>query len=135
MYYMWSEKTNLTDLRNLDTIVREAMNRNRAKYKLQMNASLYLTRNKGGRGLKGFETMYKETKVKATMRLAADDDERMLTVKLYDLNRKDRNRSSLIKDGISYALNDFNITLTMTPSSFEASKKTAKDIQQMTEMK
>jgi hypothetical protein len=65
--------------------------------------------------------MYKETKVKATMRLVTDDEERMLTVKEFELHRKEKNRSSLIKDGISYALNDFNITLNVTPDSFEAS--------------
>ena len=119
-YYMWSEKMNLTDLRNLDIIVREAINRNCGKYKLQMNSSLYLPRCKGGRGMRSFESMYKETKVKATMRLATDEEERMVTVKNFDLQRKSKNRSSLIKDGIMYASNDFDITMKVTQTSFEA---------------
>ena len=110
---------NLTDLRDLDIIIRESMNVNNAKYKLQMNASLYLSRPKGGRGLKSFETTYKEIKVKAATRLLSEDDDRMVTVKNFDLNRKKKNRSSIIKDGMDYALNDFNMKLSLTHNGFE----------------
>ena len=120
MYYMWCERMNLVDIRKLDIIVREAINRNSGKYKLQMNASLYLPRCKGGRGLKRLETMYKETKIKATMRLANDTEDRMIAVRKFDLHRIERNRSSLIKDGINYALNDFNINLVVSDKGFEA---------------
>ena len=116
---MWIEKMNLTDLRNLDVIVRNAMNVNNAKYKLQMNASLYLSRTRGGRGLKSFETTYKEIKVKAATRLLCETDDRMVNVKCFDINRKNKNRSSIIKDGIDYALNDFNMALSITHNSFE----------------
>ena len=119
LYFMWTEKINIMDLRDLDIIVREAMNSNNAKYKLQTNASLYLCRSKGGRGLKSFETTYKEIKVKAATRLSCEKEDRMVTVKTFDLNRKSKNRSSIIKDGMDYARNDFDSTLTLTHDSFE----------------
>ena len=98
LYFMWTEKMKMEDLRNLDILVREAMNTNKAKYKLQMNASLFLSRSKGGRGLKSFEMTYKEIKVKAAIRLITEKEDRMVTVKQFDLNRKNKHRSSLIKD-------------------------------------
>ena len=48
-------------------------------------------------------------------------DDRMITVKKFDLHRKSKNRSSLVKEGINYALHDFNIDLNITSNSFEAS--------------
>ena len=66
------------------------------------------------------ETMYKETKIKATMRLATDVEDRMVAVRKFDLHRIERNRSSLIKDGINYALDDFNIKLVVSEEGFEA---------------
>ena len=66
-YFMWSEKINLTDLREMDSILRDIMNRNKAKYKLQINSILYLPRNKGGRGIKNLEMTYKQMKVKSAL--------------------------------------------------------------------
>ena len=44
----------------------------------------------------------------------------MIAVRKFDLHRIERNRSSLIKDGINYALNDFNINLVVSENGFEA---------------
>ena len=46
-YFMWSERINITSLREMDISVREIMNTNQAKYKLQINSSIYLQRSKG----------------------------------------------------------------------------------------
>ena len=48
-------------------------------------------------------------------------DDRMIAVKKFDLHRKSKNRSSLVKEGINYVLHDFNIDLNITSNSFEAS--------------
>ena len=84
-----------------------------------MNASLYLSRVNGGRGLKSFEIMYKETKVKNAIRLATEKDDRMVTVKEVDLHRMNKNQSSTIKDGIRYALEDFDMNLTISQNEIE----------------
>ena len=123
LYFMWTEKMKLEDLRELDIILREAMNRNSAKYKLQMNASLYLDRSSGGRGLKNFEITYKEIKVKAAIRLITERDDRMITVKEFDLNRRNKKRSSIINDGIDYAEHDFKMNLTISQDNFEMKYK------------
>ncbi len=57
--FMWTERFNLDDLREIDTCIRNVMNKQKAKYKLQVNCSLYLPRSKGGRGLKKIENTYK----------------------------------------------------------------------------
>ena len=59
---MWSEKFNLGDIREMDQINRDVLNKVNAKYKLQANASLYILRSKGGRGLRNLGTTYKRTK-------------------------------------------------------------------------
>ena len=47
----------------------------------------------------------------------------MLAVKSFDLNRKDRKRSSLIKDGIEYAKVDFDMDLILSQNNFEVKYK------------
>ena len=64
-YYMWSEKFNLGDVREMDSIIRDIMYKVNGKYSLQSNTSLYLPINKGGRGLKNLEVTYKKIKMKA----------------------------------------------------------------------
>ena len=45
-----------------------------------VNEGLYISRQKGGRGLKSVEVSYKETKIKAAMKLKQNDDPRMKLV-------------------------------------------------------
>ena len=110
-YFLWTEKFNITDLRDIDKTIREIMNVNHAKYKLQANCSLYLPRSEGGRGLKQAESMYKVTRVKAAMRLLTDDDVEMKLVKEFDKIRMEKNRSSVIGDAVRYCDEDFNMEL------------------------
>ena len=116
---MWSERFNLTDIRELDKIVREVMNQVHAKYSLQMNASLYLPRRKGGRGLKNLEMIYKKTKIKAAMNLLTTSDPRITCVKDFDMDRMNKGKSSTIKDAIKYAKEDFALTFLTVPGNFE----------------
>ena len=117
-YYMWTERFNLGDLRDFDKTVRDIMNKQRAKYSLQMNASLYLPRGKGGRGLKNFETLYKKTRIKAAMNLLCGTDPRIQCVKDFDQSRMIKGKSSIIGDAVRYAKEDFGITLESVENGF-----------------
>ena len=106
---MWSEKFNLGDIREMDQSIRNILNEVKAKYKLQVNSSLYLPRNKGGRGLKNLETTYKHTKVVAAMNLLTTNDPRMECVRQFVKKRVKKGRSSIITDAIKYAEEDFDV--------------------------
>ena len=118
-YYLWTEKVNLGDLREIDMSIRNIMNINNAKYKLQANSSLYLPRSLGGRGLKQIEYIYKITRIKAAARILTDVDPEMKTVKEFDLLRMKKNRSSIIRDAIAYSCEDFNAEFVQLENGFE----------------
>ena len=109
---MWSEKFKLTDIREIDKTIREIMNQVNAKYSLQMNASLYLPRRKGGRGLRKLETIYKTAKIKAAMNLLTGTYPRIKCVKDFDKDRMAKKKISIIKDAVKYSEEDFNISFT-----------------------
>ena len=52
---MWSDKTNLGDIREMDQLIKNILNKVNAKYMLQTNANLYTPRSKD-------ETINKKTK-------------------------------------------------------------------------
>ena len=83
---MWSEKLRIDDLKKMDICVREAMTKNGAKHYQQMNGVLYLSKIKGGRGLKSLEQTYKETKIKAAIKLLGTTDERIKLVTKFQEN-------------------------------------------------
>ena len=117
-YYMWSERFKIGDLRDMDIIIRDIMNKHNAKYSLQLNASLYLPRNKGGRGLKNFESMYKKCRIKAAINLLTTNDPRIICVKEMDRYRMEKGNSSIISEAIRYAKNDFNLKFERMENSF-----------------
>ena len=108
-YFMWSEKFNIGDIREIDTSIREILNQVKAKYMLQANSSLYIPRNKGGRGLKKLETIYKKTKVIGAINLLTSNDPRMECVKKFEKKRVEKGKSSIITDAVRYAEEDFDI--------------------------
>ena len=134
-YFMRSEKFNITTIREMDQIIRDVLNSVHAKYSLQMNASLYLARKKGGRGLRNFETTYKKGKVKAAMNLLTSNDPRMRCVKLFEEKRIKNNRSSVIKDAQIYAKEDFDIDLEQTEEGFLVHYKSEGKIQSTSDKK
>ena len=117
-YYMWSERFNLTDIRELDKIIREVMNQYHAKYSLQMNATLYLPRQKGGRGLRNLEMVYKKTKIKTMMNLFESTDPRIKCVKRFHMERMNKGKSSIINDAVKFAKEDFHVDFTPLDDSF-----------------
>ena len=117
-YFMWSEKFNLGDLREIDQLVRNIMNNVKAKYKLQANASLYIPRNQGGRGLKHLETTYKRTKVVAAMNLLTRIDPRIELVKEFERIRMKKGKSSILTDAVRYAAEDFGVKFEPLENNF-----------------
>jgi hypothetical protein len=115
---MRSEKFNIGAIREMDQIIRDVMNAAQAKYSLQMNASLYLPRNRGGRGLRMLEATYKKTRIKAALNLIIHSDPRMRCVKMFDDKRKKNNRSSIIKDAERYLKDDFGMDLEINGNEF-----------------
>ena len=109
-YYMWSERFNLTGIRELDKIIREVMKQYHAKYSLQMNATLYLSRQKGCRGLRNLEMVYKKTKIEAMMNLFESADPRIKCVKRFHMERMNKGKSSIINDAVKFAKEDFGFT-------------------------
>ena len=120
-YFMWTEKINITDIRDLDRIVRDVMNTQRAKYKLQINSNLYLPRCMGGRGLKELETSYKITRIKSAIKILLDTEPKMTLVKKFDMIRKCNKRSSFINDAIKFSKDDFEADLEPLDGAFNFS--------------
>ena len=85
---MWTEKIIMLDLREMDMIIRDLMNTYHARYKLQINSSLYLPRSMGGRGLKQFEMTYKITKIKSAVKVITDKEPKMKLVQRCNMARK-----------------------------------------------
>ena len=94
---MWSERIRITDLREMDTIIRKSLNSYSAKYSLQLNSILYIPRSIGGRGLKNLESTYKQVKVKTAVNLIETTDPCMKVVAEVDRVRKSKGQSSIIK--------------------------------------
>ena len=117
-YFMWTQSINILDLRKMDECIRDVMNRNNSKYSLQINSSLYLRRNKGGRGLKNMEMNYKCTKIKTAIKILNDVDPKMVLVRKFDMLRKERLRKSVINDAIQYSKNDFDAKLSVNGNDF-----------------
>ena len=117
-YFLWSEKFTLKEIKEMDLIIREIMNNVKAKYRLQINASIYLARSEGGRGLRNVESTYKKTKIKAAMNLLTTKDPRILCVRDFENNRVQKGRSSVIKDAMRYAKEDFEITFEQLDNNF-----------------
>ena len=89
-------------LKDIDGIIRNAMNISGSKHTNLMNAVVYLPRIKGGRGLKSLEQTYKEVKVKVCAKLINTDDRRLLIVKQFHSSYFEKPNYSIIKEANKY---------------------------------
>ena len=101
-YYFWSCKFRIDFLKEMDRCVRKVMNVCGAKHTNVMNESLYLPRNKGGRGLRSIENMYKEVKIKSAVKVKVDRDPRMEMVNKFHQIHLSTNSYSLYKEAKRY---------------------------------
>ena len=67
-YYFWGCNLRIDFLKKVGRSIRKVMNLCGAKHMNTVNEGLYLSRQKGGRGLKSIETSYKETKISRELR-------------------------------------------------------------------
>ena len=128
-YFMWTEKINLTDLRKMDQIIRDILNKQNAKYNLQINESLYLPRSKGGRGLKQFEMTYKTLRIKSAIKIVTENEPRMKIVKAFDDVQRKTSRSSILKDTVQFAKYDFDAKLEVQGTEFTFEYKTLGNVE------
>ena len=75
-----------------------------------LNAVLYATRLAGSRVLNEVERLYKETKIKAAVKLLQNEDERMKLVKRFHIINSDSTSYSLFKEARRYVA-EFEISL------------------------
>ena len=68
-YLMWTQNWPITELKRIDREARKIIIENGGKHLLSSTAMLYLTRGKGGRGMRSVEREYKSVKVKAAVNL------------------------------------------------------------------
>ena len=73
---------------------------------------LYGARSIGGRGLKQVSTIYKETKIKAAIRLATSHDPKLQAVRQFQEIKEKKGRRSILKDARKYAM-DMGLDLEM----------------------
>ena len=112
-YLMSTQCWPIAELKRLDREARKVIVENGGKHPLGSTALVYLPRKLGGRGLKSIEREYKQTKVKAAIRLYTNDDPAMDAVRRFEESSEERGRRSVVKDVRRYA-SEFGLSLCLT---------------------
>ena len=73
------------DLNKIDLKIKRLLTERGARHPQHLNTLLYAARSLGGRGLKQISTTYKETKIKAAIRLATSDDPKLQAVRQFQV--------------------------------------------------
>ena len=74
---MWTQRWPITELKQIDREAHKTVVENGGKHPCGSTSLLYLSRDKGGRGLRSIKTEYEETKVKAAVNLYQNRDSAM----------------------------------------------------------
>ena len=90
------------EVKRLDREARKFIVENGGKHPLGSTSLLYLPRMRGGRGLKSVEREYKQTKIKAVVRLYRNEDPAMEVVKQFEERPEEKGRRSMVKDAKKY---------------------------------
>ncbi|PFX22610.1 putative RNA-directed DNA polymerase from transposon BS [Stylophora pistillata] len=90
-------------LKQIDREASKIVVENGGKHTCGSTSWLYLSRNKGGRGLRSTETEYKETKVKAAVNLYQKRDPAMKMVRDFEERAESVGLQSLTKEATAYA--------------------------------
>ena len=102
----------VVELKRLDREARKVIVENGGKHPLGSTALLYLPRMLGGRGLKSVEREYKQTKIKAVVRLYRNEDPAMEVVRQFEERSEEKGRRSMVKDAKKYA-SEFGLKLSL----------------------
>ena len=103
-YYLWGCNMRIDFLKEVDREIRKVMNVGGAKHTNSVNEGLYLSRSKGGRGLRSVENTYKEVKIKSAMKLKTNKDPRMKLVNKFHQVHLHSSSYSLFKEAERYCL-------------------------------
>ena len=103
-YYMGTQHWPITELKQIDREAHEIVVENGGKHPCGSTSLLYLSRDKGGRGLRSIETEYKlETKVKAAVNLYQNRDPAMKMVWDSEERAESVGHQALTKEAAAYA--------------------------------
>ena len=118
MYLMWIQTWPLAELRQIDRRVRKIIVANGGRHPTSSNATLYLPRSIGGRGLRSVEQEYKLTKIKAALEIHENPDPTIGIVRMFDEKASERGHQSFAKDAVTFARElDLELNLTHPQSS------------------
>ena len=101
-YLMWTQNWPITELKRIDREARKIIIENSGKHPLSSTAMLYLTRGKGGRGMRSVEREYKSVKVKAAVNLYKNPGLTMETVRKFEERSVALAHQSLVKDAVIF---------------------------------
>ncbi|CAH3167643.1 unnamed protein product [Porites lobata] len=96
---MWTQTWPIANIQQLDREGRTIIVENGGNYPKVSTAILYIgPRKLGGRGLKSVENEYKNTKIKATVKLYCNADPTIAAVRSFEELAVQNGRHSIIKD-------------------------------------
>ena len=102
-YLMWAQQWPVTELKKLGREVRKIVVENGGKHPSGSTAILYMSREKGGRGLRSIEEEYKVTKIKAAVKLYGNGDSAMAMVREFEEKAEELGHCPLVKEAVRYA--------------------------------
>ena len=97
-YLMWTQTWPIANIQQLDREGRKIIVENGGNHPKGSTAILYMSRKLGGRGLKSVENEYKNTKIKAAVKLYCNADPTMAAVRSFEELAVQSGRHSIIKD-------------------------------------
>ena len=105
---MGTQTLPLADLQQQDRGARKVIVENGGNHPLGSVAQLYISRKNGGRGLRSIEAEYKNTKIKAAVKLFENSDTTFNAVRKFE----EKAVHSIIKDAEKYA-SELQLNLTL----------------------
>ena len=101
---MWTQQWPATELKKrIDREARKIVVENGGKHPSGSTAILYMSIEKGGRGLRSIEEEYKVTKIKGAVKLYGNGDSAMAMVREFEERAEEVSHSSLVKEAAKYA--------------------------------
>ena len=97
-YFMWTQHWPITELREIDRETRKIVVEIEGKHPCDSTS-----RDKGGRGLRSIDREYKETKIKAAVKLFQNRDQVMKMVRDFEKRAESVGRQPLRKEAAKYA--------------------------------
>ena len=102
-YYMWTQRWPIKELKQIDREARKIVVEKGGKHPCASTSLLYLSRDKGRRGLRSIETDYNETKVKAAVNLYQNRDLAMKMVRDFEERAESVGHQALTTEAAVYA--------------------------------